>query len=286
MRYDYKTKEMHCKNNGQDIYGLAYIPEGGTDFPLVIFAHQLGATHAAGEGYAAALAALGTAVYIFDFCGGGVDSHSNGEITEMSILTEAEDLEAVLETARSWEFVDERKIVLLGASQGGVASAITAARHREEVAGLILLYPAFMIFDRIHAQFGALENVPEKFRFLDWVDVGRRYAADIWDVAVYDTIRAYDGPVLLIHGGKDTIADLSYSERAAQVYADARLCVIGRAGHIFYGRSFRDSVSLIADHLRDLGLLQKEAGGPQQADDRLRRRKSQPHAGHAPAKGQ
>lgn len=286
MRYDYEIREIHCENNGQDIYGLAYIPEGRAHFPLVIFAHQLGATHAAGEGYAAALAALGTAVYTFDFCGGGVDGRSDGKTTEMSILTEAGDLAAVLEAARGWEFVDERRIVLLGASQGGAVSAIAAARHGEDVAGLILLYPAFMIFDRVHAQFGALENVPEQFCFLDWVDVGRRYAADIWAVDIYDTIQRYDGPVLLIHGGKDTITDLSYSERAAQVYADARLHVIGRAGHGFYGRSYRESVGFIVDYLRDLGFLQKEADDPDQADDGLRRGKSQPHAGHAPAKGQ
>lgn len=254
--YAYKTEEIYCKSQGQDIYGVAYRPEKEGRLPLVIFAHQLGATHAAGEGYAASLAGQGIAVYTFDFRGGGVDSLSGGEIREMSIMTETDDLEAVIEAAKTWDFVDDKKIVLLGASQGGVAAAAAAVHSGETLAGLILLYPAFMIFDKIHAQFASLEDVPEQFRFLDWVDVGKKYAADIWDCDIYGMIKKYEKPVLLIHGGKDTIADIAYSEKAANVYPDARLRVIGRAGHAFFGRSFRESVGYIVEYLEEL--FQKE----------------------------
>lgn len=254
--YTYRTEEIYCKSQGQDIYGVAYIPEKEGRLPLVVFAHQLGATHAAGADYAVSLAGQGIAVYTFDLRGGSVDSLSGGKTTEMSVMTEADDLEAVMETAQTWDFVDSGKIVLLGASQGGAAAAIAAARRKEALAGLILLYPAFMISDKIHARFASLEEVPERFRFLDWIDVGRKYAADIWDLDIYGTIKRYEKPVLLIHGGKDKITDLSYSERAAEVYPAARLQVIGRAGHGFYGRSFRESVGYIMDYLE--GLLQVE----------------------------
>lgn len=254
MEYGYKVKEIFCWNKRKKIYGAAYIPETekGGRHPLVIFAHQLGATHAAGAEYAKKLAERGTAVYTFDFCGGGVDSKSDGVTTEMSILTEVEDLEAVLGAARTWDFVDPGKIALLGASQGGVVSAITAARRGDGIAGLILLYPAFMIFDKVHAQFGAYERIPERFCFLDWIHVGRDYAADIWDVDIYSEMEKYSGPVLLIHGGKDNIADISYTRRAAQTFPDARLYMIGRAGHAFFGRSFRESVAYIDDFLKEL----------------------------------
>ena len=69
MEYGYKVKEIFCWNKRKKIYGAAYIPETekGGRHPLVIFAHQLGATHAAGAEYAKKLAERGTAVYTFDF---------------------------------------------------------------------------------------------------------------------------------------------------------------------------------------------------------------------------
>lgn len=258
MGYRYRTEEISCRIDGQRIYGVAYVPEREGRLPLVIFAHQLGYTHAAGSDYAAALASRGIGVYTFDFRGGGVDSRSDGQVVEMSIMTEADDLEAVIDTARGWDFVDGEKIVLLGASQGGAVSAVVAARSGEKVAGLILLYPAFMIYDEIHALFDPLEEMPERSRFLGWIDVGRRYAADIWDYDAYGEMKKYKKPVLIIQGGKDLVVDASYAQKAQKCYPDARLCMIGRAGHGFYGRSFRESVGYIMEHLERLGIESAE----------------------------
>ena len=67
----------------------------------------------------------------------------NGYSIEMSVMTEVSDLEAVMEAASEWDFADESRIVLLGTSQGGIVSAIAAARHTDQVSGLVLMYPAF-----------------------------------------------------------------------------------------------------------------------------------------------
>ena len=45
--------------------------------------------------------------------------------------------------------MDEENIFLMGTSQGGAVSAITAAANKEEIKGAILLYPAFVLVDRI-----------------------------------------------------------------------------------------------------------------------------------------
>ena len=95
----------------------------------MIYSHGLGVTLESGEDYAKYFAKKGVAVYLFDFCGGSSESRSSGKTTEMSVMTEVADLEAVLTEARTWEFVNEKKVTLLGSSQGGMVSAITAARH-------------------------------------------------------------------------------------------------------------------------------------------------------------
>ena len=51
--------------------------------------------------YAVALAEMGYVSYCFDFCGGCViKGKSDGRTTEMSVLTEVKDLEAVIQYAR------------------------------------------------------------------------------------------------------------------------------------------------------------------------------------------
>ncbi|MCM1228136.1 MAG: lysophospholipase [Clostridium sp.] len=92
--------------------------------------------------YAEELAQHDIAAYCFDFRGGG-GNRSDGNTTEMSVMTEVSDLETIIIDAVEWDFVDDNRIILFGESQGGIVSAITAARHNDEVAGLILAYPAF-----------------------------------------------------------------------------------------------------------------------------------------------
>ena len=55
--------------------------------------------------YAKAMAEMGYVSYCFDFCGGCViKGKSDGSTTEMSVLTEVKDLEAVIRYAQSMEY--------------------------------------------------------------------------------------------------------------------------------------------------------------------------------------
>ena len=138
----YRTEEIWCENGSSRIYGVAYVPEGEGGFPLVIFSHELGNNHEAGVRYAERLAAQGYAAYVFDFCGGSADgtqSRSDGNNSEMSVLTEASDLSSVLDAAKAWPFVDSNKIFLLGGSQGGLVTIITGCERQTERAGMMLI---------------------------------------------------------------------------------------------------------------------------------------------------
>lgn len=255
-QYQWTSKEISCNIGSQSIYGIAYIPEKEGKFPLVIFAHELCNTHTAGIDYAKSLAAAGIAAYTFDFRGGSAGSRSDGKTTEMSVMTEADDLDAVMRCAKEWDFVDSERVVLLGGSQGGAAAAVAAERNEDQVAGLILLYPAFVIYDEVHTQFHSLEDVPDNFDFLGWIQVGRNYVSDIWDYDNYGNMENYEKPVLLIHGDRDFTVDISYSERAAESYPDADLQVIKGAGHGFYGESFEEAMQYIFGYLKEIGILE------------------------------
>ena len=251
--YPYRTEEIWCQHDGSRIYGIAYIPETPEEKkPLVIFSHELGNTHAAGIPYAERLAAAGYAAYTFDFCGGtvGGGSRSSGSNVGMSVLTEMADLEAVLETAATWDFVDPDRIVLLGGSQGGAVTALTGCRHSDRIAGMILMYPALNIPEDVHRQFGSPDRIPETYdMFGGWIRVGRNYAADVWDVDFYQELARYPGQVLLLHGDRDTAVDRSYSERAADVLPHAAYHVISGGGHEFSGTPFEEAVTLILAYM-------------------------------------
>ena len=253
--FAYKTRELSCASAGQEIYGLAYLPEREGKLPLVIFSHELCSTHRSGAPYAQALASQGIAVYTFDFRGGSRHSRSQGSTEGMSVMTEAEDLSAVLDAAKGWDFVDAGRILLMGASQGGMASAIVAARRPEEIRGLILLYPALLIRDAVRAQFGSLDQVPERFKFKGWIMVAKNYVADVWNYDVYADMPKFKNPVLLLHGSQDSLVDPAYSQRAADSYPNARLRILEGADHIFRDSYLLQAVDEILPFLRQLGFL-------------------------------
>lgn len=144
IQSEYRAEEIHCTNDAEDIYGVAYIPETNAEkYPLVIFSHELYNTHTSGISYAKVLAARGIAVYTFDYRNGSSASGSGNDMEKMSVMTEVSDLESVMNAAKTWDFVDGDRIVLIGGSQGGFVTAATAAKHTDEIAGHGFYGPAF-----------------------------------------------------------------------------------------------------------------------------------------------
>lgn len=246
----YKVTTKEIKSGEKTIYGRIYRPSKKGKLPVVIYAHGLGGSLESGEAYAEYFAKKGMAVYAFDFCGGGNGSRSTGKTTQMSVLTEVADLELVLEEVRGWDFVDKKKVTLLGASQGGMVSAITAARHKNQVNGLILMYPAFVAHDEVRGMFGSLSDVPKQYNFKGWITLGKKYAADIWDYDVYSEIGNFKKKVLLLHGDEDDIVPLSYSDKAAKTYSKVTYKILKGAGHGFWGEEEKQAKKYMNSYLK------------------------------------
>ena len=250
----YTTQEIWVQNGDNRIYGVAYIPASEADrkLPLVIFSHELGNDHTSGERYAQRLAEAGYAAYIFDFCGGTVGGNrSDGSNNEMSVLTEASDLEAVLASAKTWDFVDPDKIVLLGGSMGGLVTTVVGSGHQDEIAGMILMYPALSAkVDSGAEQYQSEDEIPEDVSlFGGWIHVGKKYITDLWTVDFDQLLSSYQGHMLLLHGDKDTTVPLSYSEAAKDIIPDCEFYVIKDGGHEFFGQPFEDAMGYILPYL-------------------------------------
>lgn len=245
--YKYTTREIWCENNGNKIYGIAYIPDTGHTVPLMITCHGLGTNHESGIGYAKHYAEKGIAAYCFDFCGGTKSSDinkSDGKSTDMSVMTEVTDLEAVINTARTWDFVDSGRIFLQGGSMGGLVSAITGLRQQNKVAGLILLYPAFGIYNFIRYAYPSYDDINGTMEIVDDMVVGEAFFRDLWNYDAMEHIKDFKKPVFIIQGTDDGIVKPEMTEKASKLYPDCEYKTIDGAGHGFGG----DDLDKAADY--------------------------------------
>ena len=142
-------EELLVTGAKRTIYGYVTAPKNYRElkWPTVVLAHGFGGRAESLSFYAEAFAKQGYLVYFFDFMGGNPMSRSGKDTLTMSVFTEQEDLDIVLAMLRQQNFVDSGHLFLLGQSQGGVVVTMTAAAHPEQVRGLLLLYPAYVLFD-------------------------------------------------------------------------------------------------------------------------------------------
>ena len=221
----FAVSTFECARDGLTIRGTEYRPQG-ENLPVAIVCHGFMAWQDTVRQYAKELARQGYCAFTFDFCGGSVGNRgkSDGKTTDMSVLTEVQDLESVIAYTRSLSYTGDH-LLLMGASQGGFVSALTASKHPTEVNKLALLYPALCIPDDARAgkmMFAKFDpnNIPE---IVDCgpMKLGRRYVADVVHMDPYQEITGYTGPVLLIHGTKDRIVNISFSQQAEEAYKAA-----------------------------------------------------------------
>ena len=135
------------------LYGELWLPKGAGRPSLAILSHGFGGTCEGLTEYARYFVERGLAAFIFDFCGGGAASRSDGTTLEMSVLTEAADLNAVVDHFLADGRFD--KIFLWGGSQGGFVSAYVAAGRPGDVAALAMEFPAFVLQDDARARAGS-----------------------------------------------------------------------------------------------------------------------------------
>lgn len=253
--YSYDSIQQACPIQNEQIRGLLYRPHRQGLMPLVVCSHGFGSSHSRLACYGNALARHGIAAYMIDYRGGSEESISDGRTTDMTVMTEVDDLMAVVAAARNWDFVDADQIVLLGTSQGGFASAIAASRITPPIAALVLIYPAFMLPDDFHREYSTPGEIPETVFYRGKMLVGREYFTALWDYAPYEEAVRYAGPVLILHGTEDDVVPPAYSQRAAKEYPHASVQFIEGAGHGFEGDDLAEAARDVVAFLKKIRML-------------------------------
>ena len=190
----YRTEKLCVEYEGINLYGKALIPEGTGPFPTVLYAHGAESDYKADMTTLKSLAMSGVACYAFDFY--GWTSRSTGprgvhwfhdvprgvdDSYEKKVLLQVEDLNAVIQAAKGWDFVDTNRLYLVGSSMGGATVATAAVTHSDDIRGIVLEYPAINLNPD-----AMITGAP-----LD--------------------VNGYTGPVLIFQGTKDVIVPMEMS---------------------------------------------------------------------------
>lgn len=227
-----KQKEVRISKNNREIYGTLTEPDNTESCPIVIFSHGYNGSGRDFEKMAEYLAENGVASFCYDFCGGSVNSRSSMATTEMTIFTEKEDLLGVVEYIKSCSDAESNNIFLFGGSQGGLVSSLATEEIKEDIRGLILLFPAMCIADNWNERFTNKEDIPDIQEF--WgMNLGRKFFETLRGFDVYKNIGAYKGKVQVICGENDPIVSLDYMDRLKDVYSDMKLDIFKNEGHGF-----------------------------------------------------
>ena len=252
---EYRMEELNIeKEDGSIIAGWLYVPNGEGSFPTVVLCHGFNGSYKNVTGYAQYLANRGYLCYVFDFCGGGTTSQSSGATTDMTLLTELDDLEQVMSfLTECVDEVDVDKVVISGESQGGFLSALYAAKHPDNVQAAMLLYPALTIPDDARAKFPEGTEIPETVSFLG-MQVSGKYYEIARSMDAWTEIAAFEKPVLLVHGTDDKLVPYSSSEKALTIYKNAKLVPIDGAGHGFYLDDREKACEAMFAFLQDNGI--------------------------------
>ena len=217
------------------------LPEGfhpETDrCPMVILMHGIFSSkdYNPMPALAKGLAAQGIASIRFDFNGHG---KSEGKMVDMTIEKEIADARAIWEYARKLPYVSG--IGLLGHSQGGVIASMLAGRLADEGTppeSLVLLAPGAVIKEAcqggkfFNARFDPADP-PAYIRCWVFMKLGREYLLTTQHLDIYGTAASFEGPVLLLHGTKDSIVPMWCSEKYVQTYGgNAQLVKIEGENH-------------------------------------------------------
>lgn len=226
------VKELWLENGTRKIYGIECVPSGEEKKKVAIVSHGFNGTCDFARDYFETLNSLGYIVYAMDYPCGSVHSRSDSNTMNMSVIDEKNDLKAIVRYFQHQPDIDKDNIILIGESQGGLVSALAAGELRSEISRLILIYPALCIPDNWNDRYKQEKDIPDTTNV--WgIKLGRHFFEEVRKIDVYPLITKYDGPVQIIHGSKDPVVPVCYSERAMKQYKNAHLGVIPGAKHGF-----------------------------------------------------
>ncbi|HFU4463893.1 TPA: alpha/beta fold hydrolase [Streptococcus suis] len=173
----------------------------------------------------------------------------------MSVLTEKQDLAAVIDKLSKESFVNSDNITLLGASQGGVVSTLYAAENPALVKNLVLIFPAFVLFDDVKETYANLgvsstDQIPAVITHKN-AQLGAIYLKDALGIDIDSEIKKVTSPVLIVQGTNDEVVPYQYAVEANQLFPSSELVTVEGGAHWIDNNFNQVAIPAIEEFLRN-----------------------------------
>lgn len=242
-------KAVEIRSRNLTLRGMLHIPENrNRNVPIVLIFHgfcgfKMG-PHFIFVKLSRLLESMGIASIRVDFAGTG---ESDGDFIDMTMSTELQDANSILDYVKTLDFVDKDRIGILGLSMGGAIASILAGERKDEISTLCLWAPAGNMDEVILSKHYIGENY-EKYKEEGYFDVeglivGQDFVEDAKNLKIYERAANYDKKSLIIHGDEDDVVLLSASERYIDIYGGlSKLKVVSGANHTFDKKEWEEEV--------------------------------------------
>jgi|LSQX01.2.fsa_nt_gb dienelactone hydrolase len=228
----YTMEEIYAKRDNLKIRGKVYRPEGEGPFPVVVLSSCYRANLDVDKDIAIELARNGIAGVCFNF----TEIATSGGFTNFSVLTEAADLEAVLNEIMTLDYIDNDNVFLWGHSLGGFVSTYVGCQNPGLISGMMLTEPSYQLRDDF------LEYFPEGTEIPDVVYepsyCGAMFVEDILSFDIYEMMPEYSNDVVIFAGTETPSIGAEYPEyleRAMDTFVSAEFVAIEGEDHMFSG---------------------------------------------------
>jgi len=236
-----KTEKISVQGSKGQLSAILVSPDNlneGQKCPMVILCHGFGGNKDEHQGMmktiADSLLVEGIGSIRFDFNG---HAESEGKFSEMTVLNEIEDAKCIYNYITALPYCG--KVSILGHSQGGVISSMTAGElGAEKIDRVVLLAPAATLREDAlrGSTFGKQYdpvNPPAETELWPGVSLGAEFVKTARTLPIYEVASQFTGPVCLIHGTDDRIAPYSFSETYHREYPQSELHLIELDDHGF-----------------------------------------------------
>lgn len=201
----YKYIEIKNKDN-KIIRGVHNLPENtgkGKGLPTVIIVHGFTGNKLGNNFFFVRMSKYftenGYGTFRFDFTGSG---ESDGEFEDMSLTSELNDMDSIINYVKTNLNVNKDKIYIIGHSMGGLITTLKAEDYKPKK--IILLAPANdmhkTITERVYGSF--IQNKEEvNYKGLK---IKKEFISDLEKYKPYGKAKLYKGDVLIFRGSEDT----------------------------------------------------------------------------------
>ncbi len=235
-------KYVELKSKNGLLRGMMHVPENASDtnkVPGVILYHGFTGNRMEPNfvfvRFSRLLLKSGIASVRFDFWGSG---ESEGEFDKMTLSGEIEDAKAILDFFKVQDFIDRRRIFLLGLSMGGTVAGYVAGLRSDEIKGLILWAAAGEMRDLLVKSMERVKNDGSGKNPMDagGILIGEDFVKDVMAINIMERTANYTGKAVIIHGKGDETVPWDVAEKYRALFGDrAEVHYIEDADHTFRG---------------------------------------------------